>query len=278
MLAAYDLSVRAGTATLLAGVSAAVVPGQVLAVIGPNGAGKSTLLNALAGDVAPAGGQIVLEGRPLATWPAADVARLRAVLLQHSGLEFAFTALEVVLLGRAPHAGRVSRARDLAIAAAALTAADAAALRARAYPTLSGGERQRVQLARALAQIWDATPAAPTYLLLDEPTAALDLAHQHRALQRARDWARRGTGVMVVLHDLNLAAAYADRVLVLSRGRVAALGAPFEVLQPLLIEDVFGLAVTLASHPDASAPFIVARAARPLRPTGSGRANRTPPC
>jgi iron complex transport system ATP-binding protein len=266
MLAAYDLTVQVGTATLLSGVSAAVVPGHVLAVVGPNGAGKSTLLRALAGDRAPSGGEVKLDGRPLAQWRAADLARVRAVVLQHSGLDFSFTALEVVLLGRAPHAGRVSRARDLAIATAALTAADAAGLRARAYPTLSGGERQRVQFARALAQIWDTPARTPRYLLLDEPTAALDLAHQHRTLQRARDWSRRGAGVFVVLHDLNLAATYADRVLVLSRGRAVALGAPADVLRPELIEQVFGVAVTVTAHPDADTPLIVARAA-PRRPT-----------
>ncbi len=261
MLAAYDLSVRVGNAALLSHVSAAVVPGQVLAVVGPNGAGKSTLLRALAGDRTPTEGEVMLDGRALTQWRAADMARIRAVVLQHSGLDFAFTALEVVLLGRTPHAGRVSRARDLAIATAALTAADAATLRSRTYPTLSGGERQRVQFARALAQIWDAPGGAARYLLLDEPTAALDLAHQHRTLQRARDWARRGAGVFVVLHDLNLAAAYADRILMLSRGRAVALGTPADVLRPDLIEQVFGVAVALAEHPDAAGPLIIARAA-----------------
>lgn len=261
MLAAYDLTVQAGSATPLSGVSVAVVPGQVLAVVGPNGAGKSTLLRALAGDRVPSSGEVTLDGRPLAQWRAADLARVRAVVLQHSALDFSFTALEVVLLGRAPHAGRVSRARDLAIANAALVAADAAGLRGRAYPTLSGGERQRVQFARALAQIWDTPARTARYLLLDEPTAALDLAHQHSTLQRARDWARRGAGVFVVLHDLNLAATYADRVLVLSRGRAVALGAPAEVLRAELIEQVFGVAVTVTAHPDADIPLIVARSA-----------------
>ncbi|MDX2170923.1 MAG: heme ABC transporter ATP-binding protein [Deltaproteobacteria bacterium] len=271
MLAAYELTVQAGGTTLLSRVSAAVVPGQVLAVVGPNGAGKSTLLRALAGDRAPSAGAVVLDGRPLAQWRAADLARRRAVVLQHSALDFDFTALEVVMLGRAPHAGRVSRARDLAIATAALTAADAAGLRARAYPTLSGGERQRVQFARALAQIWDTPARSARYLLLDEPTAALDLAHQHRTLQRARDWSRGGCGVFVVLHDLNLAAIYADRVLLLSRGRAMALGAPGEVLRPALIEQVFGVAVTLTAHPDADAPLIIAR-------IGSRRSSAAAPC
>ena len=290
MLAAYDLTVRAGHATLLAGVSAAVVPGQVLAVVGPNGAGKSTLLRALAGDRTPDDGEVRLGGRPLAAWRPLELARRRAVVLQHAALDFAFTAMEVVLLGRAPHAGRVSRSRDLAIAAAALTAADAAPLRARAYTTLSGGERQRVHFARALAQIWDAgagrarcaergeggaAAAEARYLLLDEPTAALDLAHQHRTLQRLRDWSRRGVGVLVVLHDLNLAAAYADRVLVLSRGRAVALGAPAEALRADLIAQVFGVEVLLAAHPEATMPLIITRALGARRRAGTAAAPAT---
>ena len=265
MLTGHDLTVRAGEATLLAGVSAAVVPGSVLAVVGPNGAGKSTLLHALAGDARPAAGDVLLDGRPLHSWRPEALARVRAVLGQSSALGFAFTALEVVLLGRAPHAGTVSRARDLAIASAALAAAGAATLRARSYPTLSGGEQQRVQLARALAQVWDVGPQAPRYLLLDEPTAALDLAHQHRALLRARDWAQRGAGVLVVLHDLNLAATYADRILVLRAGRSIACGPPAEVLTPAVIETAFEVSAALVASPDGRPLIVAGPSLEPLR-------------
>ena len=266
MLAAHDLTVRADQATLLAAVSVAVIPGQVIAVVGPNGAGKSTLLRALAGDLTPAGGEIALGGRALQHWRAADAARVRAVLLQHAAIDFAFTAFEVALLGRAPHSASVSRTRNLAIAGAALAAADAAHLRARLYPTLSGGERQRVQLARALAQIWDVAPDAPRYLLLDEPTAALDLAHQHRLLQRLREWARRGAGVLLVLHDLNLAATYADRVLVLRGGRALASGTAAEALTPAVIEAAFDVRVALVHVPELGRPLFVAHAIAPPLP------------
>jgi iron complex transport system ATP-binding protein len=250
VLAAADLIVRVDGATLLDGVSVDVLPGQVLAVVGPNGAGKSTLLRALAGDIQPSGGAIALAGRPLADWRPLDAARVRAVLLQHGAIDFDFTAFEVALLGRAPHAGDVQRTRNLAIAGAALAAADAGHLRVRRYPTLSGGERQRVQLARALAQIWDVGAATPRYLLLDEPTAALDLSHQHRMLQRLREWAGRGAAVLVVLHDLNLAAAYADRVMVLHGGRAVACGSPDEALTAAVIESVFDIRVTLVHVPE----------------------------
>jgi iron complex transport system ATP-binding protein len=261
VLRADDLTVRVGSATLLAGVTVALVPGEVLAMVGPNGAGKSTLLDTLAGDRAPSGGTVELDGRPLASWPLGDLARVRAVVPQRSALDFAFTALEVVLLGRAPHRDRSSAAHDVAIADAALTAADAGALRSRVYPSLSGGERQRVHFARALAQVWERAGHGGRYLLLDEPTAALDLAHQQQLLRRAREWASDGTAVLVVLHDLNLAAAYADRILVLARGRAVALGPAREVLRPELIASVVGVEVVVADHPDAAVPFIVPRAA-----------------
>jgi len=260
MLSAHDVTVRAGRVTLLDGVSVTVAPGRVVAAVGANGAGKSTLLHALAGDLPPSAGTVELDGRPVSTWQPDALARARAVVGQSNPLAFGFTALEVTLLGRTPHASCVSRARNLAIARFALAVADAAPLAARSYPTLSGGEQQRVQFARALAQVWEVAPDAARYLLLDEPTAALDLAHQHRALAQARAWARRGAGVLVVLHDLNLAAAYADRVLVLRAGRAIADGPPAEALTPRVIEAAFDVSVTLVTNPDGPYPFIVARA------------------
>ena len=244
-------------------------------MVGPNGAGKSTLLRALAGDVATAGGDVRLAGRPLGRWRPVELARARAVVLQHAGLDFDFTALDVALLGRAPHSGVLRHTRDIAIAAAALAACGAAHLRGRAYPTLSGGERQRVQLARALAQIWDVRPDAPRYLLLDEPTAALDLAHQHHVLQKLLEWAQRGTGVLVVLHDLNLAAAYADRVLVLRAGRSVACGPPAEALTAAVVEVAFDIRVALVDAPGLSRALIVPQpAVRPTRHGASSEAHR----
>jgi len=273
MLAAYQLTVRSGSATLLSEVSVAVPAGQVVAIVGPNGAGKSTLLRALAGDITPIAGDIVLEDRPLTIWRGLDLARIRAVVLQHGRFDFGFSALEVALLGRAPHAGRVSRTRDIAIAAAALLASDAAHLRSRSYPTLSAGEQQRVQLARALAQVWDVAADAPRYLLLDEPTSALDLAHQHRTLQCLREWALRGAGVLVVLHDLNLAAIYADRILVLRGGRPAACGPPAQVLTPGVVEAAFDVRVALVDVPELGHPLLVPHAPHARR-SASRRALR----
>jgi iron complex transport system ATP-binding protein len=261
MLVARDIDVTLGRAPVLRGVGLALAPGEVLAVLGPNGAGKSTLLAVLSGAEAPDAGWVGLDDRPLAAWAPAALARRRAVLPQHSELVFAFTAFEVALLGRSPHAGRSSRARDLAAVVWALTEAEVAHLADRVYTTLSGGERQRVQLARVLAQIGPLGPEAPDaarYLLLDEPTSSLDLAHQHATLAAARRAASAGVAVLVVLHDLNLAAMYADRLLVLSAGRIAAEGGADAVLSEALVADVFDLEVRVTRHPTRDCLHLVA--------------------
>lgn len=261
MLRADDIVVRFGAAEVLRGPSLAVAPGEVVAVLGPNGAGKSTLLAVLAGTLRPQRGEAALGGRALAAWPPRALALRRAVLPQHSELAFGFSVLEVVLLGRSPYAGTATREDDLAAAAACLAEAEAAHLAGRNYTTLSGGERQRVQLARVLAQIGFPEPAAAResrYLLLDEPTASLDLAHQHATLRTARRAAERGIGVLAILHDLNLAAMYADRLAVLSRGRLAAEGAPAAVLTEALVRETFDLAVQVTRHPTRGCPQVVA--------------------
>jgi iron complex transport system ATP-binding protein len=182
---------------------------------------------------------------------------MRAVLPQNSSLQFAFRVVDVVLMGRSPHNPSLFTERDHAIATAAMQRADVSHLRDRLFPSLSGGERQRVHMARVLAQIWDNGDKTARYLLLDEPTSALDLLHQHSTLAIARRLAdEQGTGVLVVLHDLNLAALYADRVAVMQSGGLVCQGVPSEVLRSEIIEDVFGIAVSVDVHP--------ANPARPL--------------
>lgn len=255
MLQAEQLAVRRGPALVLSDVSLDLLPGQVLGVLGPNGAGKSSLLAGLSGELRPASGRVLLDRRPLADWPGPARARRLAVLPQNSGLEFAFRVEEVVGLGRLPHAS--GRAQDLEIVAAALEAADAGHLRGRSYLTLSGGERQRVHLARVLAQLWPG--GSEQVLLLDEPTSMLDPLHQHSILQAVRGCAERGTAVLVILHDLNLAARYCDRLLLLAGGRPQALGSPQEVLRAELLKTVFGLEVLIQRHPERGHPLVVAR-------------------
>lgn len=255
MLRADKLEVRRGARTVLAGIDLALQPGEVLGVLGPNGAGKSTLLGALCGELQAAAGQVLLGGRRLADWSGSERAQRLAVLPQSSSLNFAFRVEEVVAMGRLPHAS--GRECDGRIIGEALTAADAAHLAGRSYLALSGGERQRVHLARVLAQLWPGEQGQ--VLLLDEPTSMLDPLHQHTTLQAVRAFAERGVAVLVILHDLNLAARYCDRLLLLQEGRSHGLGSPDQVLNAVSLEAVFGLRVLIQRHPERDHPLIVAR-------------------
>jgi iron complex transport system ATP-binding protein len=257
MLSGRHVSVMVGPSTLLAGVSLDVLPGEVVAVVGPNGAGKSTLLRVLCGDLAPTAGEVLLEERQLAVWPLHERAKVIAVLPQDVSLTFPFTVLEVVLMGRTPHLKGREQRHDHDVAYAALQAVEMLPLAHRLYPTLSGGERQRVQLARVLTQIWDVPSAGHRYLLLDEPTASLDLAHQHSALAIAQRFARQGTGVLTIVHDLNLAAQYADRIVVLHAGKQLATGCPQAVLTPAIIQMAFAMSARVLPHPALSCPLVV---------------------
>ncbi len=227
-----------------------VVAGQILALVGPNGAGKSTLLGALSGELDTATGTVELDGRPIQRWTPVDMARRRAVLPQTHTVGFPFTAREVVAMGRAPWARTTRQDDDETAIAAALAATDTEHLAARPFPALSGGERARVALARVLAQ------DTPT-LLLDEPTAALDLGHQEQVLRLARARAGHGAAVVVVLHDLGIAAAYADRVAVLESGHLAACGPPRDILTTTLLSRVYQHPVEVFDHPRTGAQLVL---------------------
>lgn len=258
VIRAEALVVERGARRLLDGAGVAVHPGRVTAVLGPNGAGKSTLLRAIAGDLAFTSGEVWIDGRRLADWPRRDLARRRAVLLQESTLALPYSVFDVALMGRAPHAGGGETAVDRAVALAALGRVGAATLAARSYPTLSGGEKQRVQLARALAQVTPAPAAPGGYLLLDEPTASLDPRHQHLVLGLARSVAAEGGGVLVILHDVNLASQYADEAALLAGGRVVARGAVEEVLCEEHLREAFDLDLRPIRIPGLARPHFVA--------------------
>lgn len=226
---------------ILVDVDLDVRPGELVALVGPNGAGKSTLLGVLSGDVEPTSGRVVLEDRDLGAYPARELARLRAVQLQKQGLAFGFRVQEVVRMGRSPWHRTPQEDDDDRVVAESMERADVTDLADRLYPTLSGGEQARVSFARLLAQ---ATPV----LMLDEPTAALDIRHQESLLAVARAAAAAGAAVVVVLHDLSLAAAYADRVCVLSHGAVRADGPPADVLTAALLTEVYAHPVDVIEH------------------------------
>ncbi|MBZ6195173.1 heme ABC transporter ATP-binding protein [Streptomyces olivaceus] len=249
---AEALRVLLGGRPVLDGVDVRVRAGEVLALVGPNGAGKSTLLGALAADVPAAEGVVRVHGRPVSAWSAPELALRRAVLPQSASLSFPFPVEEVVRMGRAPWAGGDEADEDDAVVADAMSRTEVTGFAGRPFSALSGGERARVALARVLAQ------RAPL-LLLDEPTAALDLRHQELVLRLCRERARAGDAVVVVLHDLALAAAYADRVAVLRAGRVAADGPPAEVFAEELLSEVYGQPVEVLPHPRTGALLVLPR-------------------
>ena len=237
-LCARAVRVVRGERAILRDVSLTAMPGRLLVLVGPNGAGKSTLLSVMAGLLKAERGDVALDGRPLPAWPPRELAQRRAMLSQRVDLEFGFRVDEVVGLGRSPHPR--DPVRDERIVDAALRAAHAWGLRGRRYTALSGGEKQRVQLARVLAQIWEGA-ATGGWLLLDEPEAGLDIAHQHFILRRARACAAAGFGVIAVLHDLNLAARYADEIAVLADGMLLRHAEPGEALDATLLSDIYGI-------------------------------------
>lgn len=247
--AVRDLTVDLGGEPVLRGLDLEVRGGEVLSLVGPNGAGKSTLLSALAGDLAPASGEVELWGRPIGDWHPARVARRRAVLPQAHRVSFPFTVAEVVAMGRAPWNGTPAAGEDAERIAEALVLAEAESLAGRAFTSLSGGEQARVMLARIIAQ-------QAGLVLLDEPTAALDLRHQEMVGRLCRELAERGSAVVAVLHDLDLAGAYSDRCALMDRGRIAACGKPVEVFDAERIGEVYRQPVKVETDPDTGAPRV----------------------
>jgi iron complex transport system ATP-binding protein len=252
-LRAIGLTAGYGTRTVLRDVSIDVRRGELLAVVGPNGAGKSTLLKVLGGALMPSHGTIDLEGQSLGDYDRRAIARRLAMVAQENLVAFRFTVLEIVLMGRAPHLGafRFETRRDLEIARAALEHFDLLALAGRPIHELSGGERKRVFLARALAQ-------DPRVALLDEPAAFLDLRHVAEIFGRFRELcAECGLAVVATLHDLNAAAMYADRVLLLKDGATAGYGSPAEVFTADNLRAVYETEVYVARNPASGAIIVL---------------------
>jgi iron complex transport system ATP-binding protein len=250
-MAARGIGYRVGRTHILREVDLDVRGGEILAVAGPNGAGKSTLLGVLAGDLKPTAGTVTMGGRRLAGIGVGELARMRAVMLQEAHIAFPFTAADVVRMGLAAGHVRGAAAEDLAVGEA-LAATDTLHLAARRFPSLSGGEKARVSFARALAQ--DAE-----ILLLDEPTAALDIRHQELVMGLARREAARGRAVVAVLHDLTLAAAWADRLALLGAGRVVALGPVAEVATSAALSELYEHPVAVAPDPATGQPVVMPR-------------------
>lgn len=246
------VSVALGDVPVLSGADLVARAGEVVALVGPNGAGKSTLLAALSGDVERTSGVVSIAGRRLEEWSSTELSLRRAVLPQHQAVTFPFTVREVIEMGRAPWVHVDGDPDGDRVIDSLIVDCDVTHLATRQMPNLSGGERARVGLARVLAQ-------ETAVLFLDEPTAALDLHHQELVLGLVRARAESGVAVVVVLHDLGLAAAHADRIAVLSGGCVVADGPPVAVLDDDLLSHVYGHAIEVVAHPRTGAPLVMPR-------------------
>jgi iron complex transport system ATP-binding protein len=263
MLETRGVWVESGGHALLENADVAIAPGRITVLIGPNGAGKTTLLRVLSGEIAPSRGEARLDGETLRTFSAAELARRRAVVPQASAVAFPFTVREVVMLGvTVPGFALRDEAADKRVDTA-LDAVDLMPFADRLYPTLSGGERQRVHIARALCQLAAASRrrAETRCFLLDEPTASLDLGHQGQVLSAMRRQADQGHVVLAILHDLNLAAAIADQLVLLAAGIVAKAGTPTEVLRDDVLSASYGCRVAANRVPQSGRPFVLPPAA-----------------
>ena len=250
---ATSLTYRVGGAILVSNVDFTAARGELVAVIGPNGAGKSTLLNLLSGDLHPSEGQVILDSVDIADAFPGDLALVRSMLTQRAPVDIPYTAAQVVNMGRFPHRRDEANSaeRDSAAVAEAMDRTDTSRFAGRVYATLSGGERTRVSLARVFAQ---KTPI----VFLDEPTTALDVAHQERIMGEAVRLSREQRAVVVVLHDLNAAAVHADRIVLMNQSEIVAGGRPREVLQEALLSEVYAQPMVVVDHPFRDCPLVLA--------------------
>ena len=258
----HNVTLAYGTRVVLQNISFETQQGEILGIVGPNGCGKSTLIKAITRVLPPSSGHILLDGRDVAKMSPGEIARLTAVVPQTPVLPEAFTALEVVLMGRTPHLGflRYESQRDVSIALHAMEMTQTSHLTERRIGELSGGERQRLVIARALTQ-------EPRIILLDEPTAHLDINYQVETLDLISSLcAQQGLTALIALHDLNLAAQYCDRIIMISDGRIYAEGLPREVITEQNVRQVYGAEVCVTPHPVNSLPatLITANGSRNL--------------
>lgn len=250
LLSAQAVGYRVGQHWLVKDVSLSLQSGEFVVIVGANGAGKTSLLRLLSGELQPDTGRVQLQDKPISTYSLRELALLRSVMRQHVELNFDFTVEEVVMMGRYPHIRAAATRADKAVVNQMLQLTESTALRRRLYATLSAGEKARVTLARILSQ---QTPI----VLMDEPTSTMDLRHQQLTMQIARQLVNNGGTVLAILHDLNLAALYADRIGMMVAGELVALGTPGDVFTSENIATVFNISVHIVPHPDTSVPLIV---------------------
>jgi iron complex transport system ATP-binding protein len=249
MLAASNITYKIGAKTLLDDVSVAFEPGKLNLIIGPNGAGKSTLIKVLCNQQVAAKGKVTYDGKDIHQFSVADLAKRRAVLSQNIELAFPLTVEEVVMMGRYPHFSGKPQAQDLKACSEAMDFFDVAGMANRNYMTLSGGEKQRVHFARVVAQIWYPPSEGSRYLILDEPLTFLDVFYQFDFMYKVVELIKQqGVVVVGVVHDLNLAARFADQVTLVCNGKILANGSKEEVLSKTNIKAAYHMEADISTH------------------------------
>jgi len=270
MIRAQSVTYVAGGRPLVRDIDLELQPGRLVAIIGPNGAGKSTLLRLLTGELKPTAGRVLIDSQDMATLAADYLSRRRAVVSQHTPLTFPFTALEVVLLGISVPGLEVSNPGAHRLAQNMLERLGLGHVAHQTYTTLSGGERQRVHLARVLCQLESGRcPPNETAILADEPTSSLDIGHQLLVLDELTRQKSSGRAVLAVLHDLNLASAYADELVLISDGTVLARGTASEVMRDDRLSEAFGCEIRTNRVPQNGGPFLLPQSCAALS-SGSG--------
>ena len=257
MLRTTDISLRIGPKQILDTVSAEFHPGEFNMILGPNGSGKSSFLKIFAGEWTSYSGHVSYDDIDIHKLKKEELARQRAVMSQQPDLSFPLTVEEVVMMGRYPHFAFNPGKKDRQICEEVIQAMNLGNFRERNYLTLSGGEKQRVQYARVLAQIWDPQTEQPKYLILDEPLTSLDISYQHEFLEIAREFLKQNTVLIAIIHDLNLAIQYADKLFFLKNGKMVAQGPTLRVLNEELIRDVFGVETTIVKNPVTGLPLVI---------------------
>ncbi|XDD48576.1 heme ABC transporter ATP-binding protein (plasmid) [Leptospira sp. WS39.C2] len=235
-ISAKNLSYVIGNKQILSNVNIDIIPGELHVLIGRNGAGKSTLFHLLCGDTKPQSGNVFYNELDISNYSKVELARTRAVLTQESSITFPISSEQVIGLGRFPHNTNKSTNEEIVNTCFKIT--HSSQFKKQSYPTLSGGEKQKINFGRILAQVWE-TP--PRYIFLDEPVSALDIPNQYQTLNICRHMADKGYAVFMILHDLNLASQYADKITLLNHGKIIESGNPKEVLTMKNLETTFGI-------------------------------------
>ncbi len=257
MLKVQNIHYHIGHKQILKDISLEFCPGAFNIILGPNGSGKSSLLKIFSGETRDYTGNVWYDETNCRQFKNERLATIRAVMSQLPELSFPLTVEEVVMMGRYPHFSLNPGKKDRLICAEAMESMDVQMLKERNYLTLSGGEKQRVQFARVLAQIWEEPQHGCRYLFLDEPISSLDIHYQHQFLQIAKQFTGSNTVLVAIIHDINLAIQYADKLFFMKDGTLLKEGSPSAIINPALIREVFNISVKIIESPEISKPFIM---------------------